>query len=330
MRALLILERVHKNLPIEDSTVELKAEWPDAQKAARRLAGHANAARSDAILWLIGVDEKKGVIGAKELEVSAWISSVQSSFNEGIVPLLTNVNVFFDGKVVCALHFDTTRAPFLVRNAAQGTVKGDAVSWEIPWREGNSTRTATRSEVLLILSQVRRSPKIEILEEQISLSPIRSAPETCYLRLGLSLYVVPVDNSPLVFPFHRIEARISNGSQILIEDLKTSIVSPPARKSRRGFYLAGLSSGIGTNAAPQKIDVRKDQIVEATDHDIVIRGPAKVELNATQHLPASYFPDVKILEYVVCLIDAGSDTRTTITRNLGKMELLDATRKWSS
>ena len=58
--ALRILERVEKHQPIEDTWVELKAEWPvETAKTARQLAGHANAARGEPVLWLIGVDEKR-------------------------------------------------------------------------------------------------------------------------------------------------------------------------------------------------------------------------------------------------------------------------------
>ena len=42
----------------EDARVELKADWIDESKMARRLAGHANAANGEHVLWLFGVDEK--------------------------------------------------------------------------------------------------------------------------------------------------------------------------------------------------------------------------------------------------------------------------------
>lgn len=38
-----IVDRVRKKQRIEDDRVELKAEWPEIAKAARRVAGHANA-----------------------------------------------------------------------------------------------------------------------------------------------------------------------------------------------------------------------------------------------------------------------------------------------
>jgi hypothetical protein len=45
---------------IEDDRVELKADWPDAEKAARRVAGHANASGGGSVLWIIGLDEQRG------------------------------------------------------------------------------------------------------------------------------------------------------------------------------------------------------------------------------------------------------------------------------
>ena len=43
-----IVEAVERGEPIEDDLVELKSEWlRDHHKAARRIAGHANAARGE-------------------------------------------------------------------------------------------------------------------------------------------------------------------------------------------------------------------------------------------------------------------------------------------
>jgi hypothetical protein len=72
--ALATIDRVVRNQPVEDSRVELKAEWPrDPSRAARRLAGHANAARQEPILWLIGVDEgARSVPGADYANLAFW------------------------------------------------------------------------------------------------------------------------------------------------------------------------------------------------------------------------------------------------------------------
>jgi hypothetical protein len=48
--ALRAIDQVEAGQPNEDFRVELKSQWPaDFQKAARRVAGHANAARSEPV-----------------------------------------------------------------------------------------------------------------------------------------------------------------------------------------------------------------------------------------------------------------------------------------
>jgi len=59
-RTIELVDLVLAGKRIEDDLVECKGEWPDPQKrsAARQLAGHANKAGSEPILWIIGLDEK--------------------------------------------------------------------------------------------------------------------------------------------------------------------------------------------------------------------------------------------------------------------------------
>ena len=83
-----VVERVEGHQPIEDSRIELKSIWPtDFSKAARRIAGHANAARGEPVLWLIGVDENTGVHGANHEEFTDWYSRIKSQFDETFAPL---------------------------------------------------------------------------------------------------------------------------------------------------------------------------------------------------------------------------------------------------
>jgi len=76
-----IIEQVESGQPNEDYRVELKAKWLDAKKAARRIAGHANAAHGEPILWLIGVDEEEGVVGANNEELANWSAQVRAEFD---------------------------------------------------------------------------------------------------------------------------------------------------------------------------------------------------------------------------------------------------------
>ncbi len=54
----------------------------------------------------------------------------------------------FGSVIVVAMLFETDRAPFVVKNPAYGTVGGDPVSLEVPWREGATTRSARRRDLL--------------------------------------------------------------------------------------------------------------------------------------------------------------------------------------
>lgn len=59
------IERVEVGQRVEDTRVELKSGSQDPKRMAREIAGHANVARGDPILWLIGVGEWWPVIGEK-------------------------------------------------------------------------------------------------------------------------------------------------------------------------------------------------------------------------------------------------------------------------
>jgi hypothetical protein len=108
-----LAEQVRERKPVEDARVELKAEWPDADhRAARQLGGHANAARLEPILWVIGLDEKAGVVrSATANELSSWWPQLERAFN-GFAPALVHaVCVRIGNETVVGLLFDTRACP---------------------------------------------------------------------------------------------------------------------------------------------------------------------------------------------------------------------------
>ena len=112
-----IAHRVRNHEPIEDSQVEVKREWPsDHTKTARQLGGHCNAARCDPVLWIIGLDEECGVIGASGKNLPDWLAQVRSHFESLHPELERDLNVPVDDQTVVALVFGTDRAPFVVEN----------------------------------------------------------------------------------------------------------------------------------------------------------------------------------------------------------------------
>ena len=105
-----IVDRVRSKEPVEDSRVELKAEWPsDPARTARRLAGHSNAARGESVLWVIGVDEKRGVVGATDEPLQDWLSQLRPHFDSLHPEFERDLKVPVGEKTVVALSSATNR-----------------------------------------------------------------------------------------------------------------------------------------------------------------------------------------------------------------------------
>ena len=122
-----ILNRVDSGLTVEDARVELKCEWPDPDKAARRIAAHANSSFGGEILWIVGVDEKTGVVGCEPNDLASWWPQVQSQF-DGVSPDVVDLVVGFSGESITGLIFGTNRPPYVVKNPVFGSIGGGAVS----------------------------------------------------------------------------------------------------------------------------------------------------------------------------------------------------------
>jgi hypothetical protein len=193
-----IIDRVKIGQPIEDSRVELKSEWIPPEQAARKIAGHANAARGENILWIIGVDEKgKKVSGADTKDLAAWYPQLEKRFN-GLAPKLTDLNIPVEDKTVVALLFETDRAPFVIKNSKEGTQE-----LEVPWREGTRTKSATRSDLMRLLSPIQKLPKFEVLKGSLT-SDVKE--NIFSLKISLEMYVITRSEARVIIPFHQCQA----------------------------------------------------------------------------------------------------------------------------
>jgi hypothetical protein len=283
--ALRTLTRIASAQPIEDSRVELKAGWIDPQKAARRIAGHCNAARGEEILWLIGVDETGGVTGAPATELSEWWVKVQNCF-DGVFPPLQDVQVEFQTKIITALCFDTTRAPFVVKNSAYGKTLGEGVDLEVPWREGTRTRSAKRSEVLLLLDAAIRSPLLEVLKGSIFVRK-DSNRATDAASISIELYIVPQTADVLVFPFHKCTGQIEWNEQCIESLVGFDMDAPTRGKFNRSQAVRSLVTQFRDSTPRVTVNAR-EEIVEITGTEVFFRGPGKVILSVRAPIP----PDV--------------------------------------
>lgn len=274
--ALKVIEQANAGHPSEDFTVELKSSWPeDYNKAARQIAGHANAARGDNVLWLIGVDQDKGVTGAAYEEFADWYAKVEKEFS-GLAPRAIDVNVPSNDVTVVALLLETDRAPFVVRDYRYGTERGH-VQWEVPWREGTSTRSATREDLLKLLTPVQKIPDYDILDGEIKATNVAIKPGTGKDKLNwhlrIDLYVYPKTESPIVMPFHKCQGRFEILGILPVTPFATITLTPP-------MYL-----DVGTRETRNlSLTIKK------ANDEVVVHGPGRLTLHG--HAQTAYYENL--------------------------------------
>ncbi len=142
---------------IEDDLVECKSQWPDPQQrsSARQLAGHANKARGEPILWLIGLDENTHTLTQpRPVEVADWWAAVASRFDPPAPELEHHLVIpVGEGQAATALRFLTDRSPYVITGGGEN----GSLEREVPIRDGTRTRSARRDELLRLL--IPRSPR---------------------------------------------------------------------------------------------------------------------------------------------------------------------------
>ncbi len=266
--ALNVIERVEKGQPIEDSRVELKAGFPTDdggwRKWARRVAGHANAAHGEPVLWLVGVNEKRrSVPGAAACDAATWWPRLRRHF-DGVAPRLVDLAVPHGAVTVMALWFETDRAPFVVKNP-----DGGAIGFEVPWRDGTTVRTARREDLVRLLVPQTRVPGVEVLQAATD-------PATPPGRLGfvLTLYLTPASGDAVTLPVHRTTVDCAVGAA--------------------SFVLEEVTFDPGHLPA-----ARRSPSVEVSPSEVVAVGPGRVLLRARaatarQLLPAPLTLTVKL------------------------------------
>lgn len=255
-----IVSRVEAGQPDEDHRVELKSQWKDAKEIVRQLAGHANTARGEQILWIIGVDAKNRVVtGADQKELSTWLPQLQSEFNEAIYPeLVQHLNIPIEEKSVVALLFETDRYPYVIKT------NGGRSELEIPWRDGTRTRSAKRSDLIRLLSPLQKLPNVEVLSASLSGHSDESQnPRTKEVKhfsrwnLELSLYISPRTNSRICIPKHHCTGELE------VQDCL------PMTKFDHVYIYPFTSPGVGTPSLA----------IHSSSSEIFIEGPGRLNVS---------------------------------------------------
>jgi hypothetical protein len=269
-----ICERADAKLLNEDSHVELKKTWPSEGEIARQLAGHANAAHGEPILWLIGVVDGEQVCGISETkDPGAWYEVVRSGF-EGAAPDLRVVFVTWHDRQVCALLFETDNPPYVVKNASG---KGP-FQYEVSWRDGTLTRSARKHELLKILVPLQKLPEIELQEATLTAGTRDDRAEVRWL-LTMKAYVTPPPGVQIDLPFHKTSFEIwLNGHHDVTVPLEEHVRISP-RSSYEGSSIPRIA---------------------ATSTEITLSGPGSIEIRCSgQSKRSQEVPDRATQQHIV-------------------------------
>ncbi|WP_431972531.1 hypothetical protein [Nocardia sp. bgisy134] len=294
-RALEIAERVVSGGKVEDDFVECKAEWVhDTAKAARRIAGLANAARGEGVMWLIGLDENNHqVVPLDSTDPANWWGSVESKFADGVVPSVRTLSVPTAHGLLMCLYFETDRSPYVV------TANGVAgVTREVPWREGTLLRTAKRHELLSLLSAAVAAPKLELLQPKLTLRLAQSrdrAGDPQYIEgqrvLALQAELFIDSEARALLPRHRWRIEfVTDGDHRFVADtvdFTSHLIWDDTRKAmspelehvygvavrRAGLAVSGPDSVALSATAPVPIDVETYTLRGAGWIDVILQLP---------------------------------------------------------
>ena len=289
-----VADQVSKKQPCEDNRVELKVNWPDdPYKAARQIAAHANASRGENILWIIGIDESKGITGADKTELANWLPQVRSYFSE-VYPEVVDINVPVEDKTLVALLFSTESIPYVVKNKVYNQKGGGPVELEVPWREGCSTRSARRSDLIRLLVPISRLPTVNLLGANIV---VREPHPDYIISITVHLYVCPYNFQKIAIPCHNCDLKVriddiefGESEQIILEPR----IGPLGDKSKLGGSL-----------------------IECTKTEAIINGPGFLHVNAySVKLSRSIQVPSSDATLTVKLIPADSDKPIIVTQNL--------------
>lgn len=284
----------------EDDRVELKSAWPvsDFHRTARQIAGQANAAHGQPILWVIGVDESKGLVTTVPVEISEWWTQVGRWF-DGPSPGIQVVQTELGEVPLVALCFETQSAPYLV-NAKH---ESGSAEREVPWREANRTRSARRFELLEMLVERAVLPTYEVLEAKLEM---RTHQHDTQWDLTVKCYADCALNSSVVLPWHRATAAVSIPGQFMDVDF-LRIASRSGQASEHGLF-----GPYGTPTVQRTLETIHDG-----HEQLVLTGPGALRFIGTARERISRAATSMELEPAECTLSVGyANTSATTTMRL--------------
>lgn len=239
-----VVDRVRSGWQDEDTRVELKGEWLDPRKAAKRLAGFANAARGETVLWLVGLTEQGDFTDPPKEELAKWLPGVEKCFDE-LAPRFVRCDaIAVDDHVVVAIVFETDGAPYVLKGEP-----GQEDQRQVLWRRGNRTEMARRQDLVRLLMPFVSAPEVE--HRSCNLKVSWQSPQTVTFRVYWTVFIVPPPRVDLwLVPFRSLFRASFDGDEVL-----------------RGHPTFGPSLGGAPEASqlatPRLVEVRVEDTIES-------------------------------------------------------------------
>lgn len=218
-RVITAVDQIRAGKSVEHDFIECKRDWPKENKA-RQLAASLNRAGGDPVIYIIGIDEKTGeVFDVLGTEVSDWWGQITPKFDQTPPEMVRHIPVPVgdEGAQVMAVAFASDRAPYVVKTGVANP------SLEVPMREGTSTRTARRDELLRLLIPTATVPQAVILDAELYVEYYPEVPERVHPVNGntmgaqkedvhsfgsLRAYIEHNGKDPVTFPAHGMKGRL--------------------------------------------------------------------------------------------------------------------------
>jgi len=258
------IDRARSGTPVEDDRIELKRKWPDPLTKARQLAGAANKANGDYVIYIIGVDEKTGqIVDHSEFDSADWWAQTSSQFDEVPPDLNRHFAVSVaPGEAVTALLFTTDRAPYLVK------VTGGNSERDLPFRDGTRTRSMKRSELLRLLIPQSTVPPALILGARASATwyaAIDDRRESFGISGVATVFLEHTASSSIFIPIHNASASLT--SEGLRFDPGLMLVTYP-QETPPSFGVHNRSDGV-VASGPGRFSIRFNVSLDAQDREAI-------------------------------------------------------------
>lgn len=227
------VDRIRDGQLVENDLIECKRSWPQENKA-RQLAGSLNRAGGDAVVYIIGIDDKTGgVHDVSDTDVLDWWNQIVGKFDHTPPEMIRHIDVQVgDGEHVVAVAISSDRAPYVVKTGSANP------SLEVPMREGTGTRSARRDELLRLLIPTVRLPEVVVLDVSLRgefySQGGRAGTQTLSCTGQLRIYVEHNGNGLVTLPAHGMRGRVTIQERVFdlsIEPPMESVSIPTGTKT---------------------------------------------------------------------------------------------------